>query len=140
MVEREWRICVHEAGHATVARLLRLPRCGEATIIEPAGAYFSLDCGSASCMALMAGACAETVAFGDYDRTGVRTDRERWTQRLELLGHDETELWDRTLALVRHNLGLVEFLASMLSRAGTLDGGAIATTRCRRRMSAGISS
>jgi hypothetical protein len=99
----------------TIARLLRLP----------AGAFFSLDHGERSIIALMAGACAEVVAFGAYDEIGATVDRERWTRRLERLGHDETELWSDTLGLVRQNLGCIEFVAAMLSRAKTLSGSAI---------------
>jgi hypothetical protein len=122
--ERAWRIATHESSHCVIARKLKLPICGGASIIEPdAHAVFSNDCGERSIMTLMAGAAAETVAFGDYDRVGVRSDLQRW--RARLCGHDEKALWDRTLALVRQNIGCVESLASMLRHAGTLDGGAI---------------
>jgi hypothetical protein len=34
MVDRDWRICIPEAGHCVAAWLLRL-NCGEASVIEP---------------------------------------------------------------------------------------------------------
>jgi hypothetical protein len=37
----------------------------------------------------MAGAAAETVLFGDFDRDGVRIDEEHWTQRIERHGCDD---------------------------------------------------
>jgi hypothetical protein len=67
-VDRDWRIAVHESGHALLARPLGLPGCGEASVIEPnAHAHFPLDHGAASVCALMAGAAAEIELLGDYD-------------------------------------------------------------------------
>jgi hypothetical protein len=128
MVEREWRIALHESGHCVIARVLGLPRCGSASIIEPdAGAYFSLDHGERSVIALMAGAAGEQVVLGDFDEIGVRIDRERWEQRLERHGYDDggAALWDRTLALVREHLGRIQWLAMHLEYAQELDGPAI---------------
>jgi hypothetical protein len=67
-----------EAGHATVARLLGLPGCGEASIEEPnAHAHFPVDHGAASVCALMAGAAAEVELLGDHDRVGIEADAQR---------------------------------------------------------------
>jgi hypothetical protein len=75
MIDRAQRIALHEASHAVVARRLGLPRCGLASIIEPdARALFANDCGFRSIYTLMAGAAAEVVALGDYDRVGVKIE------------------------------------------------------------------
>jgi hypothetical protein len=69
---REQIIVVHEAGHAVASRLMRLPECGEVSIIEPrAHAVFDCGRGAASFWALMAGAVVESIAFGDYDGVGT---------------------------------------------------------------------
>jgi hypothetical protein len=58
MTDRTWRISVHEAGHAVVARLLRLPGCGEASIVEPdGGAYFSINHGAGERLCVDGGRC-----------------------------------------------------------------------------------
>jgi hypothetical protein len=64
--DRDWRIAVHEAGHVVVARVLGLPGCGEASVIEPnAHAVFCLDHGPPSICALFAGAAAEIELIGE---------------------------------------------------------------------------
>lgn len=73
----------------------------------------------------MAGAAAEVALLGDYDRVGVAIDRERWEQRVERHGFDETALWSRTVDLVRRHEPVILFLAGMLRWARTLDGAAI---------------
>jgi hypothetical protein len=126
-VDRAWLISIHESGHATVARLLRLPNCGGACITEP-DAHARFDHGDdpeASVVALMAGAAAETVVLGDYDRDGVLIDRARWEWRAERHGLDERVLWNQTMRLVRRHQPLIECLADMLWRAKILDGRAI---------------
>src|SRR4051794_2598021 len=86
---REWRISIHEAAHATIARLLRLPGCGQATLIEPgAHAVFPCNAGPRSIAALMAGACAEVALLGcDWDRAGNEVDAVRVWERLEKCGY-----------------------------------------------------
>lgn len=124
-VARNWRIAVHEAGHCVAARLLRLPRCGAASVVEPhAGAVFAADCGVASICALMAGGCAETVLFGDHDRDGNRIDRERVQERLQRLGYDDggQALWRYTLDVLRPYRTPLVRLAIELKRARALDG------------------
>ena len=126
MVTLTRRIALHEAAHAVIARKLRLPNCGEASIDETdAHAHFPIDCGPASVVALMAGAASEVVEFGDYDRIGVRVDQERWTERLDRYGCEEAALWKRTLVLVRQHFGCINWVAVHLQYAQTLDGPAI---------------
>jgi hypothetical protein len=126
-VARDWRIAVHEAGHCVAARLMRLPRCGGASIIEPhARADFPTNCGAASICALLAGACAETIMFGDFDRGGSEADWERARQRLARCGYADGEaLWDFTIDLLRPHLSLLRRVAIKLRRAQVLDGGEI---------------
>ena len=66
-----WRIAVHESRHCVAARLLGLPNCGGAYIVEPfAEAVFDCECGERSIIALMGGAAGETIVFGDCDPIG----------------------------------------------------------------------
>ncbi len=105
-----------------------MPKCGGASIVRPyAHARFSCNHGAASVCALMAGACAEVVAFGSYDEIGFQTDAQRAEERLQRLGYTDggAALWDRTLTLVRQHLGRIEWLAVHLQYAQTLDGHAI---------------
>jgi hypothetical protein len=128
-VARHWRIAIHEAGHAVAARLLRLPRCGAATIIEPhAQAAFPTNCGPPSICALMAGAAAETIMLGDYDRGGSKYDWEHARERLERCGYadgGEALWWAYTINLLRPHLSLLTRVAIRLKRAQVLDGGEI---------------
>ena len=107
MVDLRRRISIHEAGHVFVARKLRLPGCGGASVVlDNPHAVFPIDHGAASVCALMAGHAAEFVAFdGDCDASGCAVDRERWLERLDRLGYDDggAALWDHTAALVRQN-------------------------------------
>ena len=127
MIDRARRISLHEASHAVCARRLGLPDCGGATIIEPnAHAVFPCNRGFPSIYTLMAGSAAEVVAFGDFDRVGVKTDRARWTKRLALFGHgDASACWQLTLDFVRDNIDLISFVADQLERERTLSGGFI---------------
>jgi hypothetical protein len=60
---RIMRISAHEAGHCVAARLLRLPNCGGASVVEPhAGAVFAADHGAASICALLAGGVCFVVS------------------------------------------------------------------------------
>jgi hypothetical protein len=136
MVDRDWRISIHEASHACIARVLKLPRCGAAFVDEPdAHAEFPVDHGAASICALMAGAAAETILLGNFDEVGFTTDREKLNYWIERHGCDGETLWDHTLAMVRENIRCIEFIAGMLSRHRVLDGPSIdrvvATARIR---------
>jgi hypothetical protein len=126
-VAREWRIAIHESGHAVAARLLRLPRCGGASIIEPhARADFPTNCGPASILALLAGGCAESIMLGAFDRDGSRCDRERARERLaQCGGTDEALWWTYTINLLRPHLSLLTRVALTLRRAQVLDGSEI---------------
>ena len=100
MSDRAWHISVHEAGHAVAGRLLDL-RCGAANIVEPyAKAVFDCDCGERSMIALMAGAAAETIVFGDCDKIGFTNDWRRVTGALKRAGDDGrvSMLWRRRWA------------------------------------------
>jgi hypothetical protein len=119
-VAREWRIAIHEAGHCVAARLMRLPRCGGATIIEPhARAAFPTNCGPASICALLAGGIAETIMLGDYDRGGSKCDWERARERLERCGYADGggALWVYTINLLCPHLSLLKRVAIKLRRA-----------------------
>jgi hypothetical protein len=126
--DRIRRVAIHEAAHATCARLLRLPNCGEASVEEPhAHAKFSCDHGARSIAALMAGSAGEVVLFGDYDRAGGRVDWERIHKRLDRLGYTDggEALWTYTTNLLQRQAPLLTFLAHKLKRARVLDGGEI---------------
>jgi hypothetical protein len=130
-VARDWRIAIHEAGHLVAARLLWLPGCGGASIIEPhAHADFPANCGPPSICALMGGACAETIMLGDYDRVGVTSDSARIRERLARYGADGGELWHYTTNLLRPQRGLLTRVAIKLRRAQVLDGGEIDRIVC----------
>jgi hypothetical protein len=121
MVHRDWRICIHEAGHATVARLLRLP-CGEASVAPHAYARVAIDDhGAASIIAMMAGAASEVELLGDYDAIGVQVDAARVAQRVKRYGLDADALWDLALGMVRQQRPVIARLAVKLRRAGMLD-------------------
>ena len=127
-VTRSWRIAIHEAAHCIVARKLGLPHCGEATIEEPEPhAHFPIDHGARSIAALLAGACGEVVAFGDYDRVGIGADWERASARLERLGYDDNglALWHWTVGAVRQHNGLITWCAVHLEHYRVLDGDSI---------------
>ena len=114
MADRAWRIRVHEAGHAVGARLLGLPRCGAAIIVEPyAKAVFDCGCGERSVIALMAGTAAETIVFGVCDPIGFSNDWRRVTGALKRAGDDGgvAMLWAQTMGLLRPHGGLIRRVA-----------------------------
>jgi hypothetical protein len=124
---RAWRIAVHEAGHCVAGRLLGLP-CGGASVeLDFPHAMFARDCGSHSVCALMAGAIAETLVFGDYDRIGVEVDWKRASARMEELGVDDggEALWAYTTELLAPHVGLIVRVSTALMDAQWLDGGEI---------------
>jgi hypothetical protein len=137
MIDRDWRIAIHEAGHVVIARVLGLPDCGEASVIEPdAHALFCLDHGAPSICALFAGAAAEVELIGDHDAEGCGIDMERAREHLEDLGYTDggSALWAYTLDLVhdvRHR-SLIACVASKLRRAQMLDGAALDEIVARR--------
>jgi hypothetical protein len=122
-----WRAAVHEAGHATVARLLRLPHCGQAAVEPTPHAVINTECGPPSICALMAGAAAEAELLGNFDEFGCALDLERWTQLLERHGYRDggAALWDYTARLVRWHRGRVALTAIKLKRQGVLDAAAL---------------
>jgi hypothetical protein len=125
VIDREWRVALHEAGHCVVARLLQLPHCGAASI-RPRGsslghAHFPVDRGPASICALMAGAAVEVTAFGDYDRIGNTAD----AKLIERFDGDIDALWDCALNLAQQYRSLIVRTAIKLRRARTLDGASI---------------
>jgi hypothetical protein len=125
---RAERISRHEAGHAIASRLMRLPDCGEVSIIEPrAHAVFSCNCGAASIVALLAGSVAENLAFNDYDAHGGSEDWKNAWERMQRLGYDDggAALWSYTFDLLSPYCGLVKFLAIKLERELVLDGPAV---------------
>ena len=67
---------------------MRLP-CGGACVVPPeANAKFSCDYGARSIIALMAGAAAEVVVFGDHHPIGFSSDWRRATGMLKRSGDD----------------------------------------------------
>jgi hypothetical protein len=72
----------------------------------------------------MGGACAEIVAFGDYDHIGIKVDWKRASERLDRLGYTDNgrALWRHTGSLLRPYLGLISSLALRLERERVLDG------------------
>jgi hypothetical protein len=125
---RAWRIAVHEAGHCLAARLLGLPGCGGASV-EPDNAYADVptDCGAHSICALMAGACAEAIVFGDFDPAGLAVDRELAAAEMASMGVVDggDMLWEFTFDLLAPYESLITSLAAELWRAGSLEGGEI---------------
>jgi hypothetical protein len=122
-----WRIGVHESGHCVAARLLNLS-CGSACIVEPfAQAEFDCDSGERSIIALMAGAAAEVIVFGDHHPRGFADDWKRVTGRLKRAGDDARVpiLWARTMGLLRPHeraicrvaRGLVSAVRSLATRS-----------------------
>jgi hypothetical protein len=126
MIDHDWRVAIHEAGHAVVARLLQLPDCGEASI-TPGFATFSVDHGPASICALMAGAAAEITLFGDHDHQGNSAD----AKLVERFDGDTDALWNHTLDLTQQYRSLIARVAIRLRRARTLDAAAIDRIVCR---------
>jgi len=120
------RIAVHESGHAIVARLLSLPGCGGA-FLAPPHAIFPTNHGAASICALMGGAIAEVLHFGDYDRVGITIDWKRASRRLRRLGYTDNgqALWTYTFGLLHPYAGLVKLVAAKLERARMLDGATV---------------
>ena len=116
------RVATHEAGHAVCARLLRLPGCGGVFLEPEPGAFFPRDHGAASVCAMMAGAIAEVIHFGDYDPIGITTDWRRARRRMKRLGyHDNGEaLWNYTYGLLRGHRGTIALVALRLLAAGAL--------------------
>ena len=137
MVDRDWRIAIHEAGHAVVARKLRLPDCGDAAVAprptveadrEEGYARFPVDEGWRSICALLGGTAAEVELLdGTFDRDGVGGDAKLALERLRRLGYTDggLRLWRYTRRLVRRHRGLVGLVAVKLRDAGMLDGAEI---------------
>lgn|SRR5262249_2963057 len=120
------RVATHESGHAVCARLLHLPDCGGA-YMDPARAIFSLDHGAHSVCALMGGAIAEVVMYGDYDRVGIRVDWKRARRRMTRLGYRDNgqSLWDYTHGLLLPHRGTIAVIALRLLAAGGLEAAEI---------------
>ena len=125
MVDRSWKIAIHESGHLVIARQVRLPDCGEASIVMPgAHAHFSIDCGAPSICALLGGAAAEVELLGTFDADGFRGDAGRIAERLH---RDDALklLWSHTRNLLRQNRQLIEHVARHLHEAETLDAASL---------------
>jgi hypothetical protein len=131
MIERDWRIAVHESGHAVVGRVL-FDTCGAASIIEPAGAECPLPSnhGAASVVALMAGVASEIVLLGDYDMAGLRGDAEMIDERVRWYGFDRDWLWQITVDVVQQQQHRIARVAHKLRRARVLDGATIDRLVC----------
>lgn len=125
--DQRWRACIHEAGHAVTARLLRLSACGEAAVEPEPHAVFCCDQGPASIAAMMGGGAAEAELLGNYDSFGCALDVQRWTPLLQAYGYRDggQALWNCTLRLVRLHRGLVALAAIRLKRQGVLDARAL---------------
>ena len=113
-----WRAAIHEAGHLVGAKRMGLP-CGGGRL-DPPVAYFPIDCGVESVVALMSGAIGESLILGDYDEVGVEVDWARVCARLERLGYFDggDALWAWTFDLMREHEGLIVRLATKLFHAG----------------------
>lgn len=126
MTDKQWRIAIHEAAHACIARAVGLPGCGEVSVVaDNPYARFPNNQGSGSLATLMAGAAAEVELLGDYDEVGVTVDEERVRERLlDWYGSDAASgmLWDYALDLVKHHRAAIERLAHELVREQVLDG------------------
>jgi hypothetical protein len=123
-----WRVCLHEAGHCVAARLMGLPVSAASAELDDAYADFLDDCGARSIVALMAGAIAESLVLGDYDRHGVADDGARWTALMDeqrIVGRYDDALWAFTFDLMRPHEDLIERVAIELMAAQTLDCDAI---------------
>jgi hypothetical protein len=107
-----WRAAIHEAGHLVGAKRMGLP------------AYFPIDCGVESVVALMSGAIGESLILGDYDEVGVEVDWARVCARLERLGYFDggDALWAWTFDLMREHEGVIVRVAAALMGTRWLDG------------------
>ena len=121
------RIAVHEASHATIARVLKLPYAGPASCLEPnAYAKFTCNDGERSICTLLAGQVAECEFCGASDDYGNSGDDRLIAERLRWLGlTDASLLLGKTLTLVRKHRATIIELATKLKQAGTLDGPSI---------------
>ena len=90
-----------------------------------AEAVFDCDNGERSIIALMAGAAAKVVVFGDHHPYGFTNDWRRVTGRHKRAGDDGVSvamLWARTMGLLRPHEGLVCRIARRLVSSLALTG------------------
>jgi hypothetical protein len=122
MVDRDTVISIHEAGHAVISRVLRLPS-GAATIDDAPRAYLQDDHGLASLLTAMAGAAAEREMLGVAG--GTDGDRPKVLQLLDALGVDSDTRWLITRQLVELHRARIAAVAQALLQRGLLSGAEI---------------
>jgi hypothetical protein len=121
---RDVTISIHEAGHAVISRVLRLPS-GAATIDGAPCAYLQDDNGIASLLTALAGSAAERELLGLASDDGVTGDRPKVLQLIDALGVDSDTCWLVTRQLVRANEVAIRSVADALLQHGELSGARI---------------
>jgi hypothetical protein len=121
---RDIVISIHEAGHATLSRVLRLPS-GRATIDGSPCAYLKDDHNLGSLLTAMAGSAAERELIGLASDGGVDGDRPKVLQLIDALGVDSDTCWMVMRQLVRANEVAIRSVADALLERGELSGAQI---------------
>ena len=100
---------VHEAGHATVSRLLGL-RSGSARIADGGGGWaWVWDDSSIASLITAAGAAAEAELLGAVAPGGIESDNAGVMRLCDELGVDLQLAWNEACRLVRTNLSSLLF-------------------------------
>jgi hypothetical protein len=129
MLDRDFAIAVHEAGHSVISRALQLPS-GKATIVGEPCAYLQDDGGLASLLTAMAGTAAERVLLG----IAGGTDMPKVMRLLAKLGVDSDTCWLVVRQLVELHRDRIVAVAQALLRRGSLTGPEIDALVRGRRM------
>jgi hypothetical protein len=122
MIDRDTVISIHEAGHAVISRVLRLPS-GAATIDGEPRAYLQDDHNLASLLTAMAGAAAERELTGVAG--GMDGDRPKVLALIDALGVDSDTCWLITRQLVELHRERIAAVAQALLQHGELSGAQI---------------
>ena len=118
---RDVTISIHEAGHATLSGILRLPS-GRAVIDGAPCAYVQDDHGLASLLTTMAGSAAERELHGLASAGGVAGDMPKVMRLIDALGVDSDTCWLVVRALVQLHRERIAAVAEALVDRGTLSG------------------
>jgi hypothetical protein len=135
---RTERVAIHEAGHAVVARLHRLPVAS--VTIYPRGRVRFVDPITrdpwAALMTYLASAAAEMRAFGDADEVGCGADTTCARGYADILGEDDraavlADATTRCRSIVDRHWAEIERVALQVlaSPNGVLAGADITTNR-----------
>ena len=124
MFDRDTVIALHEAAHAVIGRVLRLPS-GAATIDGEPCAYLRDDHNLASLLTAMAGSAAERELVGVASADGTHGDRTKVMGLLATLNLDSDTCWLVVRALVQLHRERIAAVAHALLERGTLSGAEI---------------